>query len=107
MGRVIAEVEAFCELGGFRKFLIKSMFHGEPPKELRGDDIFPERRGSGPVYVGADLKEQVNSFGAVRLVRAVNVLGIHYVSLSKSSELIWRQAEGKLGRLSGGPRLKR
>jgi len=25
------------------------MFHGEPPMELLGDDIFPERRGSGPV----------------------------------------------------------
>jgi hypothetical protein len=100
---VITEIEAQCRLEDFRKFLFISAFPSKPTGGLPGDNlIFPEKRGNGSIYVEADFKETIDDIGKyVRLVRATNVLGIHYESSSKNSELIWRQISGRYGRVSG------
>jgi len=97
------KIEAVCDLGNFRRFMILSTCQSFMPDELAEDpSVFPERASQiGTMYVEAEDKETVCVEGELSFVRVSSVLGVIYNSKSGRTKLKWRSVKGDIGKVMG------
>lgn len=99
----MAEVDTRTTLEKFRRFIIYNTCASFIPEGyLKDPSIFPERdSASGPIYVEAASKIELERIRDMKFVKVADVLGIIYTSKSGNTSLKWRQLRGTLGRLTG------
>jgi len=96
-------IKVSCSLKALRRFLILSCCESFMPEEYFDDEeVFPERLGEqGLIYTEAEDKVTVQKLHEVQFVRAKNVIGATYNSMSGSTKLRWEHTVRDAGKLSG------